>query len=102
MAKEKSTSDSLPGKGTKSKQSTTRKTASQSGLKVVAASGSATSASPRQWTEPSPTELDQEIRQRAYEYFCERGGQHGGHEDDWHRAEQEVREKYREKYNYGT
>jgi hypothetical protein len=100
MAKEKSTSGSLPGKGTKSKQSTTRKTASQSGLTVVAAPASATS--PRQWAEPSATELDQEIRQRAYEYFCERGGQHGGHEDDWHRAEQEVREKYREKYNYGT
>ena len=31
------------------------------------------------------------IRQRAYELYEERGGQHGLHEDDWYRAEQEVR-----------
>ena len=31
------------------------------------------------------------VRQRAYELYEERGGQHGLHEDDWYRAEQEVR-----------
>jgi hypothetical protein len=31
------------------------------------------------------------IRRRAYELYEERGGQHGLHEDDWYRAEQEVR-----------
>ena len=81
---------------TKATKSRTMKTASQSRLKVVA-----TGATGR-GTEPSPAELNQEIRLRAYQFFCERGGQHGAHEDDWHRAEQEVREKYREKYSYGT
>jgi hypothetical protein len=31
------------------------------------------------------------VRQRAYELYEERGGQHGLHEDDWYRAEQEIR-----------
>ena len=93
MANEKSSSgESTP---TKAKQSLARKTGSQSRLKVVAASGSVSS---KQWSEPTLAELDQEIRLRAYEFYCERGGGHGGHEDDWHRAEQEVREKYK----YGT
>jgi DUF2934 family protein len=96
MAKEKNSSgESAP---TKSKQSTTRKTASQSRLKVVASSSPAKTAS----NGPSPAELDQEIRLRAYEFFCERGGHHGAHEDDWLRAEQEVCAKYQVKYSYGT
>lgn len=44
---------------------------------------------------PPPAELYEEIRRRAYEFFRERGGQHGSHEADWHRAESEVRSKYR-------
>jgi hypothetical protein len=32
-----------------------------------------------------------EVRRRAYEIYEERGGQHGLHEDDWYRAEQEIR-----------
>ena len=35
-----------------------------------------------------------EIRRRAYEFYCERGGQHGFHETDWYRAESELRSKY--------
>ncbi len=34
---------------------------------------------------------DDEIRQRAYEIHQERGGGHGLDEDDWHRAERELR-----------
>jgi hypothetical protein len=34
-----------------------------------------------------------EIRRRAYEFYCERGGQHGLHEVDWYRAESELRSK---------
>jgi hypothetical protein len=44
---------------------------------------------------PSPAELYDEIRRRAYEFYRERGGQHGSHEADWHRAESEVRSKYK-------
>jgi DNA relaxase NicK len=34
-----------------------------------------------------------EIRRRAYEFYCERGGQHGLHEADWYRAESELLSK---------
>lgn len=34
-----------------------------------------------------------DVRRRAYELYEERGGQHGRHEDDWYRAEQEVRNR---------
>jgi len=32
-----------------------------------------------------------EVRRRAYELYEERGGKHGFHDEDWYRAEQEVR-----------
>lgn len=38
-----------------------------------------------------PTE--DEIRERAYTLYVERGGAHGKHEDDWFRAEQELRNR---------
>lgn len=41
----------------------------------------------------SPVDLQEEIRQRAYELFQERGGQHGFDQDDWLRAEAEVRSR---------
>jgi hypothetical protein len=44
---------------------------------------------------PVPADLYEEIRRRAYEFYNERGGQHGSHEADWHRAEAEVRAKYK-------
>lgn len=34
---------------------------------------------------------EQQIRERAYQLYLERGRQHGGHEDDWYRAESELR-----------
>jgi hypothetical protein len=36
--------------------------------------------------------LKQEIAQRAYLRFCDRGCAHGGDVDDWLEAEREVRE----------
>jgi len=44
---------------------------------------------------PSTADLYDEIRRRAYEFYRERGGQHGSHEADWQRAESEVRSKYK-------
>jgi hypothetical protein len=32
-----------------------------------------------------------EVRRRAYELYEQRGGQHGLHDEDWYRAEQEIR-----------
>ena len=39
---------------------------------------------------PSP----EEIRQRAFEIYMERGGIHGCELDDWLQAERELQEKY--------
>lgn len=41
------------------------------------------------------SQLDQheEIAKVAYQYFQERGGEHGSHEEDWRRAEEEVRRR---------
>ncbi len=38
--------------------------------------------------------MEEEIRQRAYELYEERGRQHGFEQEDWARAEAEVRKKY--------
>jgi hypothetical protein len=40
---------------------------------------------------PRPAPTREQIAQRAYELFLARGGEHGRHEDDWLRAEQELR-----------
>lgn len=53
------------------------------------------SSTPLRTSKPSTPELYDEIRRRAYEFYRERGGQHGSHEVDWHRAEIEVRSKYK-------
>ena len=34
---------------------------------------------------------DEQIRERAYQLYLERGRQHGSDEDDWYRAETELR-----------
>ena len=38
-----------------------------------------------------PSVSEEKIRQRAYELYMQRGGQHGKHADDWFRAEAELR-----------
>jgi hypothetical protein len=38
--------------------------------------------------------VEDEIRQRAYELYQERGGQHGFDQEDWRRAETEILSKY--------
>ena len=104
MAKENNSSaPSTPTKAaSKGKQSTSRKTASQNRLHVVGtALTDAPSGAMAQRTEPSAADLDQEIRLRAYQIYCDRGGFDGAHEDDWHRAEQDVHQK-NGKFKYGT
>jgi Protein of unknown function (DUF2934) len=34
---------------------------------------------------------DEQIRERAYRLYLERGGEHGRHDDDWYRAEAELK-----------
>jgi hypothetical protein len=36
----------------------------------------------------------EEIALRAFELFLARGGEHGHHEEDWLKAERELRERY--------
>jgi hypothetical protein len=40
---------------------------------------------------PTPIDLEAQIRQRAFELFQERGSEPGHENEDWFRAEQEVR-----------
>jgi len=35
--------------------------------------------------------IEERIRQRAHELYLQRGGHHGGHEEDWLQAEKEIR-----------
>jgi hypothetical protein len=42
----------------------------------------------------SSVDLAEEIRQRAYELYAERGFTNGNPEEDWLRAEAEVRARY--------
>lgn len=102
MAKEKNSSDKpAPSKTAAQKSPAKKAAAKKAAVKpaavelaaAVAMPGSAgTTAHPAQ---PSAAALYEEIRQRAYELYCERGGHHGSHEADWHRAELEVRSRYR-------
>ena len=39
----------------------------------------------------APNVSEEQIRERAYQLYLERGRQHGRHEDDWYRAESELR-----------
>jgi hypothetical protein len=43
------------------------------------------------------TELNELIRQRAYELYLERGSEEGHAAEDWLRAEAEVRAQYKER-----
>ncbi len=101
MAKEKNSSDtpalkSAPKKAA-AKKSPTKKVAANKPVAgevaAAAAAPSQLSTRPAQKSQPSAVQLHDEIRRRAYELYRERGGQHGSHEADWHRAESEVRSK---------
>jgi hypothetical protein len=105
MAKEKNSSDQSDPRKTAAKKSPAKKAAAQkaapkkagaAGIAAAAAvSASAPSSAPAQRVQPPAAQLYEEIRRRAYDFYCERGGHHGSHEADWHRAELEVRSKYK-------
>ncbi len=113
MAKEKKTSEKPTAKKTAAKKSPAVKAAApkqaaapkkaaapvESVAAAIAATAPANAAQhttlPMRTAKPAPAELYDEIRRRAYEFYRERGGQHGSHEADWHRAESEVRSKYK-------
>jgi hypothetical protein len=78
--KQKKVSDVTASKGAPAK-------AAAPGTKAIAAPGTKAIAAPevglRQVT----------VRERAYELYLSRGGEHGQDEDDWFRAEQEILER---------
>jgi hypothetical protein len=41
--------------------------------------------------QPAGTEVEQRIRERAYELYVQRGAQPGRAEEDWRLAEEEIR-----------
>lgn len=93
MAKEKKSSpeDSAPKKADAkpgpANQPAAGKVAAGKPAKAVATAS-------QSFTQRSHAELHEEIRLRAYELYCGRGGHHGLHDADWHLAELEVRAKY--------
>jgi hypothetical protein len=101
MSNEKKSSDKPASKKTAAKKAPAKKAAAKKKSVAEEIVAKAPVNSPHLTTEPlraaqpSPADLYEEIRRRAYEFYCERGGQHGSHEADWHRAESEVRSKYK-------
>lgn len=101
MAKEKNSSDKSAPKKSAAKKSPTKKAAAKKAAVKkpaaveIAAAAAAPAGMAAHRAQPSAGELYEEIRRRAYELYCERGGHHGSHEADWHRAELEVRSKYK-------
>lgn len=99
MAKEKKSSETSTPKKSAAKKSSAKNAAvnkpEAKEIGAMAASASAPVPASTVYTaQPTAAQLHDEIRRRAYELFRQRGGQHGSHEADWHRAESEVRSKY--------
>ncbi len=96
MAKEKNSSDPT------TKKTTAKKSPAKAAAPKKSAANKPVNSEPApaafasvKTAKPVPAELYEEIRKRAYELYTERGGHHGSHEADWHRAETEVRAKYK-------
>ena len=51
---------------------------------------------------PAPNSLEEQIRQRAYAIYLQRGGKKGLEQDDWLRAEEQLRQAEELDYNRGT
>jgi hypothetical protein len=100
MAKDKKSSDTPRPRKTAAKKSSAGTAAPKNSVAGVVSpevpvSSPHLAGGPARPVQPTPTELYEEIRRRAYDFYRQRGGQHGSHEADWHRAEAEVRSKYK-------
>jgi len=98
MAKSNGTDNTPRKKAVKSPAGTAEKTQMMAGASTAAPAktdgGSQIHAVTTMRPRLSGEELNQAIRQRAYELYCQRGQQGGSPEDDWQRAEQEVLRQY--------
>lgn len=86
MAKEKKATDAAPKK--RATRNTVAAPAETMGEQPVKAIGNG-----NQQKDNSHTMSPDEVRRRAYELWEQRGREDGKHEDDWYRAEKEVRGK---------
>lgn len=94
MAEKKQTRSSSSKKSTHSAQTPQPIDAGQHRASDTISTADATIATVRNAVIEGNATIDVDaVRQRAYELYEERGGQHGLHEDDWYRAEQEVRSR---------
>lgn len=79
--------------GTRTRKASTSKKADRQPIPIdtpiSSASGSSVSPSNTPATQEYPG-IEDEIRQRAYELYEERGRHEGFHEEDWARAETEI------------
>ena len=80
--------------GTVSKKNTTSALQTSSAPESNASQAKAQHPSPVTETNMYPSVSEDTIRRRAYELYMQRGGQHGGHVDDWYRAEAELRSQH--------
>ena len=99
MAKDKKNSSDIPtpkkaAKKGPAKKAAAKQTVVEQAMAVAAVAESQILDGQAQKTQLSATELREEIRRRAYELYRQRGGVHGLHEADWHRAEAEVRARF--------
>jgi hypothetical protein len=91
MAKEKKpSSESVP----KAPRKSAAKKAAAAPAKSAAKKIAKPAAAPAPPLTAGAADLHEQIRQLAYQYYCERGGLHGAHDEDWLRAELEVLSRY--------
>lgn len=86
MAKEKKATEAAP------KKRVTRRTVAAP-AQVTAEQPVKASGNGNQQNDNSNTMSAEEVRRRAYELWEQRGREDGKHEDDWYRAENEIRGK---------
>jgi hypothetical protein len=73
------------------KKSDNKKSGSKQPTPINSRESAALEKAPANSTQPG---IEEAIRRRAYELFEERGRHHGFEQEDWARAEAEIRHKY--------
>ena len=75
------------------KQTAQKTAAKTTARKKTTTSARKTAKTTKKMTLVNPAELDNKIREKAYELYKERGGWHGADMEDWLKAEQEVKKE---------
>ena len=86
-------SRSKPDDATANETATAPKPLTSARPKRTAQADSDTHGTPAPPAPPDVDPTDDDIRQRAYQRYLERGDGHGGEVDDWLQAEQELKKR---------